>query len=106
MALANEGSGRHTHVESIAGGRVLDTQNDDDKGRVGKTPSRARDSDAGLPFQDLISRDPNLVAVHKCNQDIAALRSGNPDGDRCDKVRQRVRFCLLCVKCVSSLCQV
>jgi hypothetical protein len=124
VALANEGSGRHTHVESIAGGRVLDTQNDDDMGRVGRTPAgvlpterealrqsplRARDSDAGLPFQDLVSRDPSPVAVRKCHQDIAALRSGNPDGDRYDKVRQRVRFCLLCVvcvKCVSSLVRV
>ena len=90
-------------------------------GRVGRTPAwgvgkpcvrvpwRARDSDAGLPFQDLVRRDPSPVAVRKCNQDIAALRSGNPDGDRCDKVRQRVRFCLLCVvcvKCVSSLVRV
>jgi hypothetical protein len=103
--LANEGSGRHTHVESIARGRMLDTQNNDDMGRVGRTPARAGDCDAGLPIQDLMSRDPSPVAVRKCNQDIAALRSGNPDGDRCDKVRQRVRASVFCVWFVSSVCQ-
>ncbi len=82
---------------------MLDTQKNADTGCMGKNPARARDSDTGLPFQDLISRDPSPVAVRRCNQDIVALRSGNPDAHRCDQVRQRVRAAVVGVWCVSNV---